>query len=108
MGETFRELLLLLGAVRDYLDTNRADVMWSHFGSIDAALEVVDSYIDRAYLCDTSVIPELKLFFAPTGDAQEIAIQSGWGAEFLEIASRFDQLAEPRGRSRPPGKEGLP
>lgn len=34
--------------------------------------------------------PDVSVLFAPTGPLQEVAIHSGWGDEFLELANRFD------------------
>lgn len=32
----------------------------------------------------------LRLFFAPTGPIQEIAMDNGWGNEFLRLAKEID------------------
>ena len=32
----------------------------------------------------------MQVLFAPTGPVQEVSISSGWGEEFLTLASRFD------------------
>jgi hypothetical protein len=35
---------------------------------------------------------KLSLLFAPTGPLQEIAIDNGWGAEFLLLAAEVDKI----------------
>jgi hypothetical protein len=37
---------------------------------------------------------DLKVLLAPTGDVQEVSLSSGWGQEFLTLASRFDAALE--------------
>jgi hypothetical protein len=32
----------------------------------------------------------LSILFAPTGPIQEVSLSSGWGGEFLKLASTFD------------------
>lgn len=41
----------------------------------------------------------LKLLFAPTGALQEDSLASGWGEEYTELSSRFDQAVQLRSRS---------
>ena len=36
-------------------------------------------------------LPSTGILFAPTGPMQEVAVISGWGGEFLDLADRFDQ-----------------
>jgi hypothetical protein len=47
--------------------------------------------MDR-YIADLTqgVVPPLSWVFAPTGPLQEVSLRSGWGAEFLAFAARFD------------------
>jgi hypothetical protein len=35
-------------------------------------------------------VPHLAWLFATTGPLQEVSLRSGWGAEFLALAARFD------------------
>jgi hypothetical protein len=37
---------------------------------------------------------DVILLFGPTAAFQEISLASGWSAEFLEIAARFDKAYE--------------
>lgn len=34
----------------------------------------------------------ISMLYAPTGSIQEIAIDNGWGEEFLRISSNFDKI----------------
>ena len=66
------------------------DVCWSTY---DSALEVVDELellriqIEKQ---DENARHRLLFLLAPTGDLQEISLSSGWGYEFLEIASELE------------------
>jgi hypothetical protein len=42
----------------------------------------------------TTAIAKLKIIFAPTGSLQDLAISSGWGNEYLDLAEKFDHLIE--------------
>ena len=63
------------------------DFAWSAWRDHQAAL----ADMDRAIAALTQgVVPPLAWLFAPTGPLQEVSLNSGWGAEFLALAARFD------------------
>jgi hypothetical protein len=50
-------------------------------------LAEVDSHLATL---ERGVVPDLSVLFLPTGPLQEISLSSGWSAEFLRLAERFD------------------
>lgn len=55
---------------------------------IDGSVEELDEAVAAVRAGGTPV--GLAILFAPTGPIQEVAISSGWGDAFLELADRFD------------------
>lgn len=84
-----KELLL---EVRSLVATPNTDVTWSRFKDVDEVLECLDLCIENLRLGNKSALGEIMFLFAPTGSLQEISIASGWGTEFIEISSRFDDI----------------
>jgi hypothetical protein len=83
--------MALLGVLRDVramLALAGNDFTWSSFVDAPAALEELDRMIDGVLAGGTP--SGLSILFAPTGPIQEVALSSGWGDEFLELADRFD------------------
>jgi hypothetical protein len=67
------------------------DFSWSGWNDAEDALAEVSAHI--ATLDAGKLPPKLNLttLFAPTGPIQEVSVSSGWGDQFLELASRFDR-----------------
>lgn len=85
-----RELLGVLRQVRERLAHPGADFLWSSWEDADAALAEVDPLIHGL---ERGALParfSIDILFAPTGPLQETAMSSGWGDEFLTLASRCD------------------
>ncbi|MET7426496.1 hypothetical protein [Dactylosporangium sp. NPDC005555] len=55
---------------------------------IDGSVGELDEAVAVVRAGGTPVGP--AILFAPTGPIQEVAISSGWGDAFLELADRFD------------------
>jgi len=88
-------LLAVLEETRVCLARPDNDFSWSSFGDAEAALEELDLF--TAAVRQGGPIPlALTVLFAPTGPIQEVALSSGWGAEFLVLAERFDAKVSPR------------
>ncbi len=81
-------LLEVLRDVRAMLALAGNDFTWSSFVDGPAALDEIDRMIDGVLAGGTP--SGLSILFAPTGPIQEVALSSGWGDEFLELADRFD------------------
>ena len=84
LAEVLREATLLLSRADN-------DFSWSSWDNAEQALAEISEHI--ATLCAAKLPPkmELSVLFAPTGPLQEVSISSGWGEEFLDLASRFDR-----------------
>jgi hypothetical protein len=81
-------LLAVLAEVRALLAAPGNDYTWSSFQDAESAAGELDSMI--AAVRAGAVPSALTTLFAPTGPIQEVAISSGWGDRFLELADRFD------------------
>lgn len=102
---TSSELLIeVLVETKVWLSRSENDFVWSSWDSVDEALTEIEGHIARVKNGDGSRVYRLQLIFAPTGPMQEVAISSGWGDEFLSLASRFDATTKPNNRpNRRPG-----
>jgi hypothetical protein len=85
-----RELLDVLRRIRELLAHPDADFLWSSWEDANAALAEVDPLIHGLERGSLPVRFSIDILFAPTGPLQETAMSSGWGDEFLPLASRCD------------------
>ena len=80
-------LLAVMTEMRRLVALPDNDFAWSAWRDHQAAL----ADMDRAIAALTQgAVPQLAWLFAPTGPLQEVSLNSGWGAEFLALAARFD------------------
>ena len=80
-------ILAVMTAMRRLVALPGNDFAWSAWRDHQAAL----ADMDRAIAALTQgAVPNLSFLFAPTGPLQEVSLRSGWGAEFLALAARFD------------------
>lgn len=87
LGSVLREARSLLA-----LPGNNFD--WSAWVDAAAALAEIDGLIADL---DAERLPSrlaVSVLFAPTGPIQEVSLSSGWGNEFLAVASRCDAAVE--------------
>ncbi|GGS25872.1 hypothetical protein [Actinokineospora fastidiosa] len=66
------------------------DTGWSGWGGGDEMVAELRGHLARLRVGDASGLPALRRLFAPTGALQEVALSSGWGGRYLELARRFD------------------
>ncbi|GGM29475.1 hypothetical protein ACFFX1_47935 [Dactylosporangium sucinum] len=82
-------LLAVLADARAMLARPGNDFSWSSFADAQTALAELDAFA-AAVRSGVATPAGLPVLFAPTGPIQEVALSSGWGDEFLELAGRFD------------------
>lgn len=85
-----QELLDVLRETREMLARPENDFLWSSWQDADAALSEMDTVISSVKSGRLADRFWVSVLFAPTGPIQETAIRSGWGDEFLALASRCD------------------
>ncbi len=85
------KLVSVLLETQDVLRRPQNDFAWSELDDAAKAISDIGSHLDCIERNDFSRLPELTLLFAPTGAIQEVAVSSGWGDEFLDLADRFDK-----------------
>ena len=87
------KLVSVLQETQAFLRRPENDFAWSKWDDAGKAVSDMDSHIAAMERDDYSTLSDLSLLFAPTGSIQEVAESSGWGAEFLTLAARFDKAA---------------
>lgn len=87
-------MIEVLRETRQFLSRPDNDFAWSSWEDAPAALREIDGIISRIESGQMPKRIEIEVLFAPTGPIQEVSLSSGWGQEFLALASRFDQAAE--------------
>jgi hypothetical protein len=92
--ENIKALRTLLEEVMVILETNDSNLAWSGYDSEEEIIGELRDHIEKLEANELSMIAEIKLLFAPTSSLQDIAIQSGWGEDFLAISSKVDGLVE--------------
>lgn len=65
------------------------DYAWSSWIDDEQAFGELDAILARLREGDVPAF-QLSVIFAVTGPMQELAIQSGWGDEFIALADRLD------------------
>jgi hypothetical protein len=86
------ELAAVLRRIAELLSRPDVDTAWSGYEPDELRSEI-DSFLEGAETglpLDEAGRARLRLLFAPTGALQETSLSSGWGGEFVELATRFD------------------
>jgi hypothetical protein len=94
--EDDRERTALIGVLegtRALLLRPDNDFTWSSWRDAEHALAEVDGHLTRLRAGGALGTRTVAIVFLPTGPLQEVAVNSGWGDAFLELADRFDALA---------------
>ena len=86
MKSGHQRLVEVLREARQLLSRPDNDFGWSSWEDAAAALGEIDGIIARI---ESGDMP--RRLFLPTGPIQEVSVSSGWGREFLDLASRFDR-----------------
>jgi hypothetical protein len=84
----FAELERIFMDVRAVVALPENDFSWSSWIDADQALAEVESIIEKIRQGKLPV--NADVMFLPTGPLQELSLSSGWGDEFIVLASRFD------------------
>jgi hypothetical protein len=92
MQTEIKEINKLLRIVREHLTIKDSNVLMSSFNTSEEVINCIDEHIQKLSNSDISSLNDLIVLFLPTSDLQEIAISNGWGAEYLNIAEKFDGL----------------
>jgi hypothetical protein len=91
MKSNCQNLIQVLQETRQLLSRAENDFAWSSWNDAPAALREIDGIISRFESGDIPKRSDIELLFLPTGPIQEVSVSSGWGQEFVELASRFDR-----------------
>ena len=91
MNSKHKTLVEVLREARQFLSRPDNDFAWSSWEDASAALSEIDGIISRIESGDMPQRSDIELLFLPTGPIQEVSVSSGWGQEFLDLASRFDR-----------------
>jgi len=86
------ELAAVLRRIAELLSRPDVDTAWSGYEPDELRSEI-DSFLEKAGAglpLDEAGRDRLRLLFAPTGALQETSLSSGWGQEFVALATRFD------------------
>ncbi len=64
---------------------------WSSWEDAEDAVWEIERFIDELELRPVRK-RDMDILFLPTGPMQEVAVSSGWGQAFLDLANRFDAI----------------
>ncbi|MFW9914152.1 MAG: hypothetical protein ACFFGZ_00955 [Candidatus Thorarchaeota archaeon] len=92
--ENIKALRTLLEEVMVILESSDTNLAWSGYDSEEEIVGELRNHIEKLKANELTSIAEIRLLFAPTSSLQDIAIQSGWGEEFLAMSSKVDDLLE--------------
>jgi len=94
MNSKREKLIEILREARAFLARPDNDFAWSSWEDAPAALREIDGIVSRIESADMPKRAAIEVLFLPTGPIQEVSLSSGWGQEFVELASRFDSAIE--------------
>ena len=86
----YQSLIAVFEKTRLILANPENDYSWSPWQDANAALEKIDAILTELRSGTCRDRNALAVLFAPTGPIQEVSVSSGWGNEFLALASEFD------------------
>lgn len=89
-----QELIEVLRESRAFLARSDNDFAWSSWIDASAALQEIDGLISCVESGSLPPRGDITVLFLPTGPIQEVALSSGWGEEFLDLAARSDRAIE--------------
>ncbi|MHA2245326.1 MAG: hypothetical protein ACXADY_10205 [Candidatus Hodarchaeales archaeon] len=87
-------LIKLLEEVVTIIQQTKSVLLWTKAHSKEEIILELNVHIQRLRSNDLTKIDEIKLLFAPTGELQDLSLDSGWGETFLVISSQVDNLFE--------------
>jgi hypothetical protein len=93
------ELLAVFLRAREMLSYPDNDFSWSSWRDADEALLEIDGIVAKLRAGALPDVDQMRVLFLPTGAIQEVSASSGWGYEFLDLASDFDAALK-RARKR--------
>ena len=86
-----QEATSLLESMRSYIRDD-AVLTWTSYQSAAEVRQELDGCMEGIQKLDHKAIERAATFFIPTGDFQNLALDSGWGDVFLIFAERYDKL----------------
>ncbi|HSI61996.1 MAG TPA: hypothetical protein VLE43_02725 [Candidatus Saccharimonadia bacterium] len=92
MPQVAPPLLSILVEARELLARPGNEFAWSKWRCVEDALAEIDVHISHVDEGRPLEKFRLNLLFAPTGSIQEVSMSSGWSRQFMELATRFDEL----------------
>lgn len=90
----YNKLIAVLGEARELLALPGNDFVWSSWDNAADALHEIDGLIREITAGELPKRSTLVVLFLPTGPIQEVSLSSGWGQEFLRLATKFDAAIE--------------
>ena len=90
VNEKINNVINVLRKTKVIIKNTATDVVWSRFENEEEVIAALDDHLEKLLSHDFDEIMDLIMLFAPTGSLQEISISSGWGTEYLALASEFD------------------
>lgn len=90
MGNARKKLAYVLREALTFLARPGNHFDWSAWDSFADAERELSDHIAALEAGELPNKLALSVLFAPTGPIQEVSLSSGWGAEYLDLARRFD------------------
>jgi|SRR5580704_16693611 hypothetical protein len=91
MDTNRQRLIEVLRETRGFLARPDNDFAWSSWRDAPEAIREIDGLISCIESGQMPKRSDIEMLFLPTGPVQEVSVSSGWGQEFVELASRLDE-----------------
>lgn len=89
-----RSLMIeVLAASIELVSLEGNNFLWSSWNDAEAAVQELGEHRRLLESPASPNIDRISVLFAPTGPMQEVSMSSGWGEQFIKLASYFDVAA---------------
>ncbi len=92
MPQVVSPLFGILQEARDLLAMPGNVFSWSKWPDAETAVAELEEHMSHVDEGRTLERFRLNQLFAPTGSIQEVSMSSGWSRQFIELATRFDEV----------------
>ncbi len=86
-------MIEVLITIREKINSD-TNLFYCGFDTVKELIESIDNDLNNLRYENTEYFEQIRNWFLPTVDFQELSIDNGWGDEYIHLASKFDNCYE--------------
>ena len=91
--DPYEEVIDLMLIIKSKVKAD-AELMWTYYDSPQEIWDEIDNYLKGLRASDYNTLVSVGSLFYPACDFQRVAMDNGWGNEYLVLAQRYDEAVE--------------